>query len=108
MRWLLSLSPGLVLLMLSVGAFGSPRKLLVDVRTAPLAWCDSRLAQKLSTELSRNRDLRVEVYTVGDTIRPKFPQDRTNIDSLLNWGVEKGGRYLLKPPHCFIILPRLR
>lgn len=86
----------LVLLpVLSVQSIGLPRTLMLDVKTAPLAWGDSRLGEKLETALSRIQDFRVRSgrYDLSDL--PPFPENRTDTDSLLNWGKEAGGRYLL-------------
>lgn len=69
--------------------------LILQVEPAPLAWGDSRLADMLTTALSRNPDLRVILPETGSPQFPSFPRDRNNIDSLLEWGMEIGGRYLM-------------
>ena len=73
----------------------TPRVILLEVATAPLAWSDSQLYPKLERQLTRDENIRVvpaENQTVG---QPSFPADRNNLDSLLNWGLEMGGRYLM-------------
>jgi len=82
-----------------LNAWAASRELLVDVRTAPLAWGDSRLPEKIETALSRNPDLQITVSDPGDRLtanpQPRFPDNRTDIEGLLDWGAEMGGRYLL-------------
>ncbi len=85
----------LLVLVLAAGAMSAPRELLLDVQSAPLAWGDSRLEDKVVRELSRNPELRIRVTPDENAAGPRFPKARTNVDSLLNWGLEVGGRYLL-------------
>jgi hypothetical protein len=75
---------------------GAPRDIVIDVQTVPLAWGDSRLADKLVTELSRNPELRLR-YPAPDseTAAPSTPIARWDLDSLMDWGTEAGGRYML-------------
>jgi len=60
-----------------------------------LAWADSRLDELLTTRLTRNPDVRVILSEPSAGHRPSFPADKNNLDSLLDWGTEVGGRYLL-------------
>ncbi len=89
----------LAILSLGLTAGASTRKLLLDVREAPLAWGDSRLTEKVETALSRNPELQVAIQSSGDVsltgALPPFPDSRTDVESLLDWGTEVGGRYLL-------------
>jgi len=73
----------------------SPRKLLLDIQPAPLAWADSRLQEMMHARLSLNPNFRIQVSHTGDRNLPPFPTDRFNVDSLLDWGTEMGGHYLL-------------
>ncbi len=96
MRRTLSLAVALVVLLaLGGSAAGSARRLILWTETVPLAWGDSRLEDLLVTELSRDPDLRVLAIGPAASDRPRFPSDRYNTDSLLDWGTEVGGRYLL-------------
>ncbi len=86
----------ILLLGLTAGeAAGVARPLLLDIQQPPLAWADSRLTQKVQAALSREADLRVCLSSALPDAQPPFPGARTDIDSLMNWGVEGGGRFLL-------------
>jgi hypothetical protein len=74
---------------------GQPREIVVDVQSVPLAWGDCRLAEKIETEFSRNAEWRVRFARPAVHGAPVTPDNRTDIDSLIDWGTEVGGRYLL-------------
>ncbi len=93
-----------ILLLLTIVACGldaqaSSRKLLLDVQTAPLAWGDSRLTDKIVTALSSDPELQIVTPTPRGRVSlsplPAVPGNRTDVEGLLDWGVEIGGRYLL-------------
>jgi len=84
-----------MVLVLAGGLTAAPRELLLNVQSAPLAWGDTRLEEKVVRELGRNPDLRVRTAGLENGSGPHFPANRTDVDSLLNWGLEMGGRYLL-------------
>jgi hypothetical protein len=91
-RWLL------VALLIALGASeaaGTSHPLLLDIQQPPLAWCDSRLSAKVQAALSHNSELRVCLTDALPSAMPPFPNARTDIDSLMNWGIEGGGRFLL-------------
>ena len=71
------------------------RGLLLSVNTAPVAWSDGGIYEKLERELTRSEALRV--YKTDDLRdeRPAFPENRYDLDSLMNWGLEIGERYLM-------------
>jgi len=73
----------------------APFQILLDVKEAELAWADSRLTDKLVTELSRQASFSVLCPSRNSGVGSAFPNTRTNTDSLLNWGAEMGGRHLL-------------
>lgn len=89
----------LVVLAAGAGTQAASRKLLLDVQTVPLAWGDSRLAEKMVTALSRNPDLQIITPEPRNPAvldqQPPFPENRTDLEGLLEWGTEVGGRYLL-------------
>jgi hypothetical protein len=88
----------LLIAVAAVAAFGNgtPRDIVIDVQTVPLAWGDSRLADKLVTELSRNPELRLRCPAPGSYDGSSCgPVNRWDLDSLMDWGTEAGGRYLL-------------
>jgi len=74
---------------------GTPRPLVLQVDQVPLAWGDGSLAEKLTVSLSRDPELRIIVPQTQAGLFRAFPADRTNFDSLLSWGAEIGGRFLL-------------
>ncbi len=81
-------------LLIAGQAFGTQRNLILEIQTVPLAWGESRLEEKCETVFSRNPDLRV-TYADNNGTSPAFPEARYDIDSLVNWGLEAGCRYLL-------------
>lgn len=95
MRFLVVTGAVILALVVAGSVLALPRAIIVQVDQAPLAWSDSRLAEKLATTLSRDQELRIIEADREAGLMPAFPSDRTNVDSLLDWGVEIGGRYLL-------------
>jgi len=82
--------------MLMLTAWGAPpREILIDVQSVPLAWGDGGLAEKIQAEFSRNPEWRIRCASHADSDGPAVLSNRTDVDSLLNWGTEMGGRYLL-------------
>lgn len=73
----------------------APRVILLEVENAPLAWSDSQLYRKLERELTRDENIRVVPTETQMTGQPSFPAKRNDLDSLLDWGLEMGGRYLM-------------
>lgn len=70
------------------------RRLLLNVIAEEPARGDNRLQQKLTAALTRSSRLRVQ--QVSETANePKFPADYLDLDSLVNYGLEKGVRYLM-------------
>lgn len=70
------------------------RTVLLSVEAAPLAWADSHLKDKLIRRLSSSPEVRVVDAQEGMD-RPPSPQTSYDVDSLVNWGREIGGKYLL-------------
>ena len=87
----------LLALALTAGALlqASPRSLLLKVNTAPVAWSDCHIYEKLERELTRSEGLRVYKADGLSETQPSFPENRYDLDSLMNWGLEVGGRYLM-------------
>ena len=83
----------LLLLMGSVAHSVTSKHVLLRVEGAPLAWSASRIGDRLNIQLSRLGSIQVRQIT--DDQEPPFPADSYNLDSLVNWGLELGGRYLL-------------
>ena len=95
MRVLVVVTAAVSALLVGHAASAAPLPVILQVQSAPLAWGDCRLTDRLTIALSRNPDLNVIVPETASSQHPPFPDDRNNIDSLLNWGTEVGGRYLL-------------
>lgn len=87
----------IILLLLAGGLKSAPfnKDILLNVVTPPLAWGDSKLDQKLMLVLSRKPDMRIVSVSNNKAVSPEFPRDYYDTDSLLNWGREVGGRYLM-------------
>ncbi|MFZ5980303.1 MAG: hypothetical protein ACOYVF_06685, partial [Candidatus Zixiibacteriota bacterium] len=60
-----------------------------------VAWSDCRIYEKLERELTRSEALRVYNTNGAKEARPAFPENRYDLDSLMNWGLEIGERYLM-------------
>jgi hypothetical protein len=73
----------------------TPRTIVVDVQSVPLAWGDSHLNEKIETTFSRNPEWRLRYAEPSPHGAPVTPPNRMDLDSLIDWGTEVGGRYLL-------------
>lgn len=72
----------------------APRILVVHVSSQPTIVGESELMTAIETEFSRTGNF--TVLSAGDhPDHVPFPGDRYDIDSLMNWGAEFGGRYLM-------------
>ena len=92
---ILMTSLALVLLSAAVPQAGEYR-LLIDLEMAPTPWHDSRLGERLDRVFSRNPDVRVVMLKhTEQPADPPRPMADLDVDSLMNWGQELGGRYLL-------------
>ena len=76
-------------------ALGAARTVIVHVDLPPLAWSGSTLEAKLIKHLSRNENGRFMTAQKALLSGPGFPADLYDLDSLVNWGMEVGGDYLL-------------
>ena len=76
-------------------AANTGRDIIVNVVSPPLAYSDSKVDTELQRRLSREGSFRVTLVDQDGDQTPAFPEDRYNTDSLLNWGREVGGRYLM-------------
>jgi hypothetical protein len=85
---------GALLLLVSGSAAGG-RIVLVHVQAPPVPWADSHIFDKLRSGLCK--DGTFDVVEVDGNVGgwPPFPADQCSTDSLVNWGQEAGGRYLL-------------
>lgn len=95
-RLLLVFIPALLLLCSS--ALSQPRMsrtTLLKVIAPDLAWTESRLADKLNVALSRNGRLEIRQMAHAVDDLPPFPSNPYHLDSVVAWGQEIGGRYLL-------------
>ncbi len=68
---------------------------LLKVSPAPTAWAGNGIEDKLIIRMSRDSSIHViRADNVMQDERP-FPADLYNLDSLVDWGMEAGGQYLL-------------
>ena len=82
-------------LLLAAAGFGGSGKLLLNVQTEPSPWGEPRIYEKLETLLSRDGRFEIVPADNRSGMFPTFPEARNNVDSMVNWGQEAGGRYLL-------------
>ena len=80
---------------LAAPVFGTPRTVILHVEPAALAWGESQLAEKVTRQLSRSADLRLISNDDDADGLPPFPSATYDVDSLLDWGREVGGQFLL-------------
>lgn len=79
----------------TLSAQAGTKTILLRVETPPQAWSNSEIQQHLTRQLSRNPTLRIVAANGEVAGQPEFPGAIYDLDSLVNWGVEAGGRYLL-------------
>ena len=85
----------LSLMVLAVSTEAATRRLILQVEEAPVAWGDCRLTECLVTALGRDQNLRIVTPDSQNDSYPPFPGEHYDVDSLIDWGTEIGGRYLL-------------
>ncbi len=74
---------------------GNGRTAVLKVNSSVSAQCETNLADKLMAELSRNGNGEIiKVEALAESM-PAFPSDIYSTDSLANWGVESGKRYVV-------------
>lgn len=78
-----------------VVAQSGPRTVLVWVEEHPRPWGESQIEELLIHNLSRNSNLRVFSANTNSIKEPEFPRDWTNVDSIADWSLERGCRYVL-------------
>ena len=69
--------------------------IVIRVDAAPLAWSESKLETKLQKYLTRVPNIRALPHNGQAGRIPVFPEDRFNLDSLVDWGLETGQDYLM-------------
>lgn len=69
--------------------------ILLRVTPAEAAWSSSSIEEKLLLRMNRDTALQVISVNGDDRGLPTFPRDRYNVDSLVEWGLEIGGEYLM-------------
>lgn len=93
MKRLTFLLTAMALMVVGSTVLGASGILLVNVQTAPLAWGDPQIYEKLESQLSSEGQFKVR-RAIGDH-HSQFPTARNNLDSVVNWAQEAGGRYLM-------------
>lgn len=71
------------------------RDVILRVQSVPNAWAENGLEEALRARMTRDPNLRVIAIAPDDPAYPAFPGTSLDLDSLTNWGMEIGGRYLL-------------
>lgn len=85
---------GLLLVGLAGQAGADQPVVLLKVYQAAVAWADPELSTILERRLTTDLDLKV--FTVGgNSGLPVGPGNRYHTDSLVNWGMEAGARFLM-------------
>ncbi len=76
-------------------ANGNGRSAVLKVNAAVSAWSETNIADRLMAELSRNGNGEIIRAEALPATMPPFPSDIYSTDSLANWGMESGKRYLV-------------
>jgi len=84
----------LLFLFLAISTASAETNIILCVEQNESIWGSQKLYDRLEREITRDQEVRV-VHGANKTIEVPFPKDETNFDSLMNWGREIGGRYLL-------------
>jgi len=87
--------PLLMAFLLAVAAGAADQELLLYVDSQPSPWNDSQLERKLVQTFARQDKLRLTTVDRAGHSGPAFPENPYDIDSVVNWGAEIGGRYLM-------------
>jgi hypothetical protein len=90
---ILILSIPMILIAGSVAA--GDRDVILRVETGLNAWTHNGFEGALVTRMTRDPNLRVVAVPQDSKAHPPFPKSSLDIDSLITWGQEIGGRYLL-------------
>lgn len=88
---------GIVLLLFAIfprAASAGPR-ILLRVSPAESAWSSVGIEEKLLIRMTRDTAMRVVDVSGTDNGLPAFPEDRFNLERLVEWGQEIGGEYLM-------------
>ena len=88
---------GVILLLVAIvpRAASARPSILLRVSAIEAAWSSGGLEEKLLIRMSRDTAIRVVDVNGDDNGLPSFPKDRFNVDSLVEWGQEIGGQYLM-------------
>lgn len=76
-------------------SFANGRKMILHVNPVALAWSSSRIDKAIVSRFTREREFQLTVNSATVESARDFPGTTFDIDSLLSWGAEFGGRYLL-------------
>ena len=80
---------------MSACAQGGPRTIIVSVNDHPRPWGESQIEKLLIRSLSMSSNLRAFSIDSNHDLMPPLPQDWYDADSLANWAMERGCRYVL-------------
>lgn len=77
------------------GSGNGERDMLLYVDSKPAPWYDTRLQDQLIRAFTRKENVRITPVDTASERPPAFPKAVYDLDSLTNWGLEAGGRYLV-------------
>lgn len=83
------------LILAPVSGTATPRRVLLHVRGLNLADGRSDLTALMLQKLTRQTSLRITPTTILSDEMPAFPESSYDLDTLIDWGQEVGGRYLV-------------
>lgn len=86
-----------LLLICSVSVTAAPAKkeIYIKVFTPEIAWADSQIETKILKSFSNQSNLNIQIVNDDKHFEPIFPQNYYDTESLIEWGKEIGGRYLM-------------
>lgn len=94
MRVIILIVTAMITFQCAIAANQTERLVLLQVQEKPNAWADSRICERLRTALTRDQAVSVAPLQAGQD-REKFLARIPGLDSLLTWGREQGGQYLV-------------
>jgi len=83
------------LILAPVSGTATPRRVLLHVRGLDLPGGRSDLTALMLQKLTRQTSLRITPTTRLSDEMPTFPESSYDLDTLIDWGREVGGRYLV-------------
>jgi hypothetical protein len=83
------------MILISLAQADMTEPVIIKILEPESAWSGSELSRQMTVALTRRPNCRAIVVEGDRPDLPTFPTSHYDLDSLVNWGVEIGGRYLL-------------